>query len=153
MRPLVSEDLVRGQYAGYHDEADVPKDSDVETFCALRVFIDSWRWQGVPFFLRAGKCMAASAVEVVAEFRRPPQALFEDAVALTGRPNYIRFQLQPNPVLAIAARVKHPGKEFIGDQLELILNEEPGGSRAAIFTPPWRSDAGRWHIIYSGGLS
>jgi glucose-6-phosphate 1-dehydrogenase len=127
MRPLVSEDLVRGQYAGYLDEADVPKDSDVETFCALRVFIDSWRWQGVPFFLRAGKCLAASAVEVVAEFRRPPQALFEDAVEPTGRPNYIRFQLQPNPVLAIAARVKHPGKEFVGDQLELILNEEQAG--------------------------
>jgi glucose-6-phosphate 1-dehydrogenase len=128
MRPLCPDDLVRGQYVGYHDEADVPKDSDVETFCALKLNIDSWRWQGVPFYLRAGKCLAATAVEVIVEFRLPPQALFDDAVNHTGRPNYVRFQLSPSPVVAIAARVKHPGKQFVGDQLELILNEEQAGA-------------------------
>jgi glucose-6-phosphate 1-dehydrogenase len=128
MRPLKPEDLVRGQYIGYLDEADVPKDSDVETFCALKVHIDSWRWEGVPFYLRAGKCLAETAVEVIVEFRRPPQALFEDAVSNSGRPNYVRFQLSPSPAVAIAARVKHPGKKFVGDQLELILNEEQTGA-------------------------
>jgi glucose-6-phosphate 1-dehydrogenase len=92
MRPLKSDDLVRGQYAGYRKEPGVAKDSDVETFCALRLFIDSWRWEGVPW--------------------------------------YLRFRLSPRSAIALAARVKRTGEEFIGDQQELYLIEEFQGERA-----------------------
>jgi len=87
MRPLQSDDLVRGQYTGYRDEPGVATDSDVETFCALRLFIDSWRWQGVPWYLRSGKCLATTAVEVLVELKRPPQQLFDDSAPATGRTN------------------------------------------------------------------
>ena len=69
MRPLQPDDVVRGQYAGYRKEPGVAKDSDVETFCALRLFIDSWRWEGVPWYLRSGKCLAATAAEVLVELK------------------------------------------------------------------------------------
>ena len=81
MRPLKSEDMVRGQYAGYRQEADVAKNSDVETYCALRLMIDSWRWDGVPWYLRSGKYLPATATEVLVELKPPPQRLFEDAAA------------------------------------------------------------------------
>ncbi len=127
MRPLRSEDLVRGQYAGYLKEPDVAKNSDVETFCALRLFIDSWRWEGVPWYLRSGKCLAKTAVEVLVELKPPPQALFADSAPVAGRANYLRFRLSPSSAVALAARVKSKGKEFIGEQQELyLLEEEPG---------------------------
>jgi len=126
MRRLQPEDLVRGQYQGYRDEPGVAKDSDVETFCALRLFIDSWRWEGVPWYLRAGKCMAESVAEVMVELKPPPQRLFDDSAPATGRANYVRFRLSPKTELALAARVKRVGKEFIGEQRELfLLNESP----------------------------
>jgi len=99
----------------------VAKDSDVETFCALRLFIDSWRWAGVPWYLRSGKCLAETAAEVLVELKPPPQALFTDSAPADGRANYLRFRLSPNPEIALAARVKHPGEEFVGDQRELML--------------------------------
>jgi glucose-6-phosphate 1-dehydrogenase len=127
MRPLHPDDLVRGQYAGYRKEADVAKDSDVETFCALRLFIDSWRWEGVPWYLRSGKYLAEKVVEVLVELKPPPQALFTDSVPEVGRANYIRFRLAPNSAVALAARVKSKGKEYIGEQQELyLIEEEPG---------------------------
>jgi glucose-6-phosphate 1-dehydrogenase len=126
MRPLSADDVVRGQFTGYRDELGVAKDSDVETFCALRLFIDSWRWAGVPWYLRSGKCLAETAAEVLVELKQPPQALFTDSVPADGRANYLRFRLAPNPVIALAARVKHPGEEFVGDQRELLLlNAQP----------------------------
>jgi glucose-6-phosphate 1-dehydrogenase len=73
MRPLQPDDLVRGQYAGYRKEAGVARRSDVETFCAVRLFIDSWRWQGVPWYLRSGKCLPETAAEVLVELKPPPQ--------------------------------------------------------------------------------
>jgi hypothetical protein len=79
MRPLKPDDLVRGQYAGYRKEPDVAKNSDVETFCALRLFIDSWRWEGVPWYLRSGKYLAETATEVLVELKPPPQRLFADS--------------------------------------------------------------------------
>jgi glucose-6-phosphate 1-dehydrogenase len=104
----------------------VAKDSDVETFCALRLFIDSWRWAGVPWYLRSGKCLAETSAEVLVELKPPPQALFADSAPTDGRANYLRFGLAPNPVIALAARVKHPGEEFVGDQRELLLlNAQP----------------------------
>lgn len=126
MRPLSADDVVRGQFTGYRDELGVAKDSDVETFCALRLFIDSWRWAGVPWYLRSGKCLAETAAEVLVELKQPPQALFTDSAPADGRANYLRFRLAPNPVIALAARVKHPGEEFVGDQRELLLlNAQP----------------------------
>ena len=127
MRPLTPQDLVRGQYVGYRKEPNVAKNSDVETFCALRIFIDSWRWQGVPWYLRSGKCLAETAHEVLVELKPPPQSLFADSIPETGRGNYLRFRLSPGSAVALAARVKHKGKEFVGDQRELyLIEEEPG---------------------------
>ena len=126
MRPLDPDDLVRGQYTGYRQEPGVAKRSDVETFCALRLFIDSWRWQGVPWYLRAGKCLAATVAEILLELKPPPQRLFDDSASVNGHANYLRFQLSPQSAIAMAARVKRAGKEFTGDQRELVLlNEQP----------------------------
>jgi glucose-6-phosphate 1-dehydrogenase len=127
MRPLKPEDLVRGQYAGYRKEPDVAKNSDVETFCALRLFIDSWRWDGVPWYLRSGKYLAETETEILVELKSPPQRLFADSAPTTGRTNYLRFQLSPSSAIALAARVKRAGKEFVGDQRELYLVEEQSG--------------------------
>ena len=119
MRPLRPQDLVRGQYAGYRNESGVAKTSDVETFCALRLFIDSWRWAGVPWYLRAGKCLPNTAAEVRVQLKSPPQSLFADSMASQG--NYLRFRLSPCSAIALAARVKCVGMEYIGDQKELYL--------------------------------
>ena len=127
MRPLTADDLVRGQYAGYRQEKDVARNSDVETFCALRLSIDSWRWEGVPWFLRSGKYLPNTATEVVVELKSPPQDLFEDAAPGHSRPNYFRFRISPNSALALAARVKRAGEEFTGEQRELYLCEQQPG--------------------------
>ena len=127
MRPLKSKDLVRGQYAGYRKEPHVAKKSDVETFCALRLFIDSWRWAGVPWYLRSGKYLPENATEVLVELRPPPQRLFADSTPTTGPANYLRFQLSPASAIALATRVKRDGKEFVGEQRELYLvDQQPG---------------------------
>lgn len=127
MRPLQPDDIVRGQYAGYRQEPDVAKDSDVETFCALRLGINSWRWQGVPWYLRSGKYLASTACEVLVELKPPPQRLFADAAPAAGRANYVRFGLSPHASIALAARVKRAGKHFVGDQRELcLLEDQPG---------------------------
>ncbi|HUD23575.1 MAG TPA: glucose-6-phosphate dehydrogenase [Acidobacteriaceae bacterium] len=127
MRPLRPADLVRGQYAGYRKEPDVARNSDVETFCALRLYIDSWRWEGVPWFLRSGKCMATTATEILVELKPPPQRLFADSQPKHGRENYLRFRLSPDAAIALATRVKTPGEEFVGHQQELFLCEELAG--------------------------
>jgi glucose-6-phosphate 1-dehydrogenase len=130
MRPLKPRDLVRGQYAGYRKEPQVARNSDVETFCAVRLFIDSWRWEGVPWYLRSGKCLPETAAEVLVELKPPPARLFADSALPTGPGNYLRFRLSPNAAVALAARVKRPGKEFVGDQHELYLVEELLGAEA-----------------------
>jgi glucose-6-phosphate 1-dehydrogenase len=129
MRPLTPGDVLRGQYAGYRDEADVAKDSDVETFCALRLHIDSWRWDGVPWYLRSGKLLPATACEVVVRLKPPPQNLFADS-AEREQANYLRFRLSPHSTIALAARVKRAGKEFLGDQKELVVVEEESREQA-----------------------
>jgi glucose-6-phosphate 1-dehydrogenase len=127
MRPLKSNDVVRGQYAGYRKEPGVAKNSDVETFCALKLFIDSWRWEGVPWYLRSGKFLTATAAEVIVQLKPPPQQLFADSGPAAGAANYLRFRLSPNSAVALAARVKRAGKEFVGDQRELyLIDERPG---------------------------
>lgn len=130
MRPLRPDDLVRGQYAGYRKEPGVATHSDVETFCALRLFIDSWRWEGVPWYLRSGKFLAATAAEVIVELKPPPQRLFSDSAPGAGRANYLRFRISPNSAVALAARVKRAGKKFVGDQRELYLIDERPGEEA-----------------------
>ncbi len=130
MRPLAPDDLVRGQYTGYRNESGVAPHSDVETFCALRLFIDSWRWAGVPWYLRSGKCLASTAAEVMVQLKPPPQRLFADSAPLTGRANYLRFRLSPRSAVALAARVKRAGKNFVGDQRELYLLDEQSGEEA-----------------------
>ncbi len=126
MRPLQADDLVRGQYTGYREEKGVAKNSDVETFCALRLFIDSWRWGGVPWYLRSGKFLAETAAEIWVQLKPPPQQLFADSAPIAGAANYLRFRASPSSAIALAARVKRAGKEFIGEQRELyLLDEQP----------------------------
>ena len=127
MRALKPGELVRGQYAGYRKEPHVARNSDVETFCALRLFINSWRWEGVPWRLRAGKYLAETATEVLVELKPPPQRLFANSSPATGGANYLRFRISPNSAIALAARVKRAGKDFVGDQRELYLIEEQSG--------------------------
>ena len=127
INPLTPADLVRGQFAGYRGEPGVAPDSEVETYCALRLAVDSWRWAGVPWYLRSGKCLAETAAEVFVELRPPPSSVFPDSSPVLGRSNYIRFRLEPGPAIALAARVKRAGKPFVGDQRELyLLDEQPG---------------------------
>ena len=129
MRPLAATDIVRGQYAGYRDEPQVARDSDVETFCAMRLHIDSWRWSGVPWLLRAGKCLALTACEVLVRLKPPPQQVFADAATTSAGANYLRFRLSPRSAIALAARVKRAGQAFVGNQQELVLVEGQGGDR------------------------
>jgi glucose-6-phosphate 1-dehydrogenase len=111
-------DIVRGQYAGYRSEDGVAANSDVETFAALRFDVDSWRWAGVPFFVRTGKCLPVTATEVMATFKRPPQRLFDEP--LPPRTNYLRFRLGPDRVaIALGARIKSPGEAMTGQEIEL----------------------------------
>ena len=116
--------LVRGQYNGYRGEPGVAPQSAVETFAALRVEIDSWRWAGVPFFIRTGKNMAITSTEVMATFKRPPQRLFDEP--MPPRMNYLRFHLGPDRVaIALGARVKAAGEALVGREVELFaLNSE-----------------------------
>ncbi len=123
LRPLTADDIVRGQYQGYRDEPKVAQDSDVETFCALRLHVDSWRWGGVPWYLRSGKCLPVTACEVLVRFKPPPQNLFADA-ALGDEGNSLRLHLSPHSSISLAARVKRPGKAFVGEQREFTLIEE-----------------------------
>jgi glucose-6-phosphate 1-dehydrogenase len=111
-------DIVRGQYDGYRGEDGVAGNSDVETYAALRFDIDSWRWAGVPFFVRTGKRLPVTATEVMATFRRPPQRLFDEPVP--PRANYLRFRLGPDRVaIALGARIKSPGEAMAGRETEL----------------------------------
>ncbi len=121
MRALSPDDVVRGQFTGYRDEPGVAANSDVETFCAVRLAIDSWRWAGVPWYLRSGKHLPVTATEIVVELQPPPQQLFADSLPTAGPGNYLRFRLAPDAAIALAARVKRAGEEFVGDQRELFL--------------------------------
>lgn len=127
MRELHPDDLVRGQYAGYRDQAQVARDSDVETYCALRLHIDSRRCAGVPWYLRPGKLLPQTVSEVRVQLKPPPQRLFADSAPADGQANYLRFHLSPCSSIALAARVKRAGKEFTGEQRELLLVEEEAG--------------------------
>jgi glucose-6-phosphate 1-dehydrogenase len=117
IRPLEPSELVRGQYRGYRSEPGVAANSKVETFAALRLYIDSWRWHGVPFLVRAGKRLAVTATEVTVDLDYPPQKIFEADGA--SQPNYFRFRLSPDVVIAVGARAKAPGEMMAGEDVEL----------------------------------
>ncbi len=125
IRPLTPDDVVRGQFKGYRDEPGVAKNSTVETFAAVRLFIDSWRWGGVPFYVRAGKALPVTCTEVVVEFNRPPQRMFADRVLLRTH-NHIRLRVNPEELIALGVRCKHPGLAFEGEDVELTLAYHPG---------------------------
>jgi glucose-6-phosphate 1-dehydrogenase len=127
MRPLDPAQVVRGQFKGYREEPGVAADSQVETFVALCLHIDTWRWAGVPFYIRTGKCMPLTATEVIVELKRPPVAIF-DAVDAS-RSNYYRFRLSPEVVISLGARVKRPGEHMIGEAVELVAHHSGTGER------------------------
>lgn len=129
IRPLSRDDLVRGQFRGYRDEAGVATDSKVETFAALRLFVDSWRWQGVPFLVRAGKCLPVTATEVVVNLHRPPHAVFP--LDSRDRPNYLRFRLSPDVVIALGTRAKAAGEAMMGERVELNVMHKTRGEMDA----------------------
>jgi glucose-6-phosphate 1-dehydrogenase len=122
IRPLSPDDLVRGQFDGYRKEEGVAPDSRVETFAAVRLFIDSWRWEGVPFFIRAGKCLPTTSTEVLVVLKRPPLRR-----ALAGPPNYYRFRLSPDVTIALGALSKEPGDVLKVGPAELSFVHHPGG--------------------------
>ena len=123
IRPLSPADLVRGQFKGYRKEPGVAHDSRVETFAAVRLYIDSWRWGGVPFYIRAGKCLPVTATEVMVLLKRPPQSVFGTLYMPQGD-NYVRFRLSPDIATAIGARAKRPGSEDT-DAVELLVARNP----------------------------
>ncbi|MFZ5960676.1 glucose-6-phosphate dehydrogenase [Pseudomonas knackmussii] len=123
MRPLDAEQAVRGQFYGYRDEVGVAPDSQVETFAALRLYIDTWRWAGVPFYIRAGKCLPLSVCEVLVTLKRPPLTVFD--ARPQARPNYFRFRLGPEVTLATGAYVKRPGEAMRGETVELVAHHSP----------------------------
>jgi glucose-6-phosphate 1-dehydrogenase len=130
IRPLATHDIVRGQYAGYRAEAGVDPHSDVETFIALRMNIDSWRWADVPIFIRAGKAMAVTATEVLVTFRRPPQRLF--AEPQPPHVNYLRFRLGPDRIsIGLGARAKSAGEAMVGHPVELAVCSATVGEQSA----------------------
>jgi glucose-6-phosphate 1-dehydrogenase len=119
--PLDEKSVVRGQFRGYRKEKGVALDSQVETFAALRLEINSWRWQGVPFYIRAGKCLPVTCMEIVARLHRPP--MLYPASSLT--PNYLRFRVSPEVTLAQGITVMAPGEEMVGQSVELVASRSP----------------------------
>ncbi|OBZ95898.1 glucose-6-phosphate dehydrogenase [Pararhizobium polonicum] len=125
VRTLTKEDVVRGQFNGYLSEPGVQPNSTVETFAAVRFFVDTWRWQDVPFFIRAGKNLPAHLTEVVVRLKRPPLNVF-DAIK-TEDANYIRFRITPEVAIAIGARRKAAGDAMVGEQIELYAVDDDRG--------------------------
>jgi glucose-6-phosphate 1-dehydrogenase len=123
VRPIAPGDIVRGQYRGYRAEPGVAPDSQVETFAAMRLHVDSWRWAGVPFLIRTGKRLPVTATEIVVELKRPPQIVVDEA--LPAGANYVRFRLGPKRVaIAIGVRSKLPGTALVGRDRELYCCNE-----------------------------
>jgi glucose-6-phosphate 1-dehydrogenase len=119
--PLKPEDVVRGQFRGYRNEKGVAPNSQIETFAALRLEIDSWRWKGVPFYIRAGKCLPVTCAEIVVRFRQPP-TMFSD---FNLQANYFRFRISPEVTLAFGLNVIAPGKETVSQTDEMVVSQHP----------------------------
>ena len=121
MPPLDPANMVRGQFRGYRKEAGVAPDSEVETFAALRLEVDSWRWKGVPFYIRAGKCLPVTCTEVVVRLRQPP-TMYE---GFDLKPNYCRLRISPDVTIAIGANVIAPGQETVSACAEMLGSSHP----------------------------
>jgi glucose-6-phosphate 1-dehydrogenase len=120
--PIDANDLVRGQFRGYRMEPGVATDSKVETFAAVRLEIDSWRWQGVPFFIRAGKCLPVTCTEVVVRLRHPPKIF----PRMSAPPNHVRFRISPEVEIAVGATVMDAADAAVGEPVELLASRHPG---------------------------
>jgi glucose-6-phosphate 1-dehydrogenase len=131
IRPLAAADVVRGQYVGYQDVQGVRPGSRVETYVAVRLAIDNWRWAGVPVFIRAGKALPVTAAEVMVEFKRPPRETFGETAPSS--PAYLRFRLSPDIAIGMGVRVKTPGENMVGEDVELLLTRQAGADR-----PPYQ---------------
>jgi len=131
VRPIEPADTVRGQYIGYRGVAGVRAGSTVETYIAVRLFIESWRWEGVPIYIRTGKNMPVTATEVSVEFRRPPRETFGELVPIGSA--HMRFRLSPDMAIGMGLRVKQPGDRMVGNDLELMLT-----AQAATYRPPYQ---------------
>ncbi|GAC1449084.1 MAG: glucose-6-phosphate dehydrogenase [Ktedonobacteraceae bacterium] len=118
VRPLKPSHVVRGQYSGYRQEDGVAPDSQVETFAAVKLSIDTWRWVGVPFYIRAGKCLPVTATEIEVILKRPPQAVFGEIEP--PQSNFVRFRISPMVKISIGARAKIPGEVMRGEEVELV---------------------------------
>jgi glucose-6-phosphate 1-dehydrogenase len=128
MRPLDPKEVVRGQFKGYRDEQGVAKNSQVETFAALRLHIDTWRWADVPFYIRTGKCLPTTATEVRVTLKRPPLGIFDAHEVMS--PNYFRLRLSPQVVISEGALVKRSGEQMRGDAVELVARHHTGSDKA-----------------------
>jgi glucose-6-phosphate 1-dehydrogenase len=128
MRPVDPGDVIRAQFRGYRDEKGVAPDSTVETFAAVRLYIDTWRWADVPFFIRAGKCLPVTTTEVVVTLKRPPIEIFDEIEA--SESNYFRFQLSPEVVISAGTQVKQPGDEMCGETVELVARHTSGSEHS-----------------------
>ncbi|TPI61196.1 glucose-6-phosphate dehydrogenase [Mesorhizobium sp. B3-1-3] len=125
IRTLTKGDVVRGQFDGYLAEPGVRPNSPVETFAAVRFFVDTWRWQDVPFFIRAGKNMPVHATEVIVRMKRPPLDVFDPIKP--GDANYVRFRIDPQVAISIGAQRKVAGDDMIGEQVELTALDDTKG--------------------------
>src|SRR6266852_3861266 len=119
--PLDAKNLVRGQFRGYREEPGVAPDSQVETFAALRLDVNSWRWQGVPFYIRAGKSLPVTCTEVVCLLRKPPTVIPADVL----HSNYLRFRISPDVGIAMGMTVMAPGEKLVGKSAEMIGSQQP----------------------------
>jgi glucose-6-phosphate 1-dehydrogenase len=126
IQPLAPGDVVRGQYDGYRREKGVATDSAVETYAAVRLRIENWRWAGVPFFIRTGKCLPVRATEVQVTLKQPPVAVFGG----NARPNAFRFRLSPDVSIALRAQTKAPGDAMVGEEALLIERHHPADEMA-----------------------
>ena len=113
---------MRGQFNGYRREPGVSPDSHVETFAAVCFYINNWRWAGVPFYIRSGKCLPVTATEVFVSLKNPPHSVFGEAVS--SQANYFRFRLNPDFVISVGARIKAGGEAMVGEEVELIAHED-----------------------------
>jgi glucose-6-phosphate 1-dehydrogenase len=131
IRPLTGESVVRGQYNGYRSVPGVAAGSTVETYVAVKLYIDTWRWAGVPIYIRAGKELPITATEIIVEFRRPPRETFGEIVPI--RSSHMRLRVSPDISIALGVRVKLPGDRMVGNDVELILQRQ-----AAADEPPYQ---------------
>jgi glucose-6-phosphate 1-dehydrogenase len=122
MRPLEAKNLVRGQFRGYRTEKGVAADSKTETFAALQLNVDSWRWQAVPFYIRAGKCLPVTSTEIVVRLRQPP-VVFPSCKPAQ---NYFRFRISPDVIAAFGLTVMDAEEKAIGQPVELLASHHPG---------------------------